>query len=515
MDEQHNYDCTGRLLALEGTSCPPTRRSLLYGLSAFVTHSFISGCAGGNPGSQSATSTSTNAPSAPTTPTVPQPPTSSSSPIDAYVLVGPATSRVIGAGFAGLSYEKAAMVDHLFAEQNTNLIGLFQLLGKSVLRIGGNTVDETIWNPNGIGKQAGIVAPSDIDTLAGFLNATQWDVLYGINMAQSTPQLAADEIAYAVKTLGSRLAGIELGNEPDLYGGNYFPAWNYSDFAARWELFASEILANNPGVPLTGPTLALASNISTWTVPFIASQGHQLSLITQHFYRGNGLSPSSGIAELISADPALIAMEAQLAPLAASSGIPYRVAETNSFYNGGAAGVSDSYASALWILDHLFNIAQGGSVGANLHGGNLGSVYTPIADNNGIVMEVRPEYYGMLLFTMMGQGTLLQTSVSTALQDVTAYAVKGLSGALNILINNKDATQNLAVTIDCNQQINAVTLQLLTGPALNSTSGVAIQGANVSLDGSFSPQSPYTISVSGTRITCQVSAFSAAFIAVS
>jgi hypothetical protein len=54
---------------------------------------------------------------------------------------------VIGPAFAGLSYEKAQMANPFFSPQNANAIELFRLIGPSLLRIGGNSVDRTTWMP--------------------------------------------------------------------------------------------------------------------------------------------------------------------------------------------------------------------------------------------------------------------------------------------------------------------------------------------------------------------------------
>jgi hypothetical protein len=90
-------------------------------------------------------------------------------------------------------------------------------------------VDKHVWTPNGPGRTAGQIAPSDVDSLAAFVKAAGWQCLYGVNLAgvstgATTPALAADEVAYAAQQFGSSLLGIEIGNEPDLYGypGNYF-----------------------------------------------------------------------------------------------------------------------------------------------------------------------------------------------------------------------------------------------------------------------------------------------------
>jgi hypothetical protein len=51
------------------------------------------------------------------------------------------------------------------------------------------------------------------------------------------------------------------------------------------------------------------------------------------------------------------------------AGIPWRMSETATLYGGGKPGVSDSFASALWVLDYLFVLARFGAAGANLQTG--------------------------------------------------------------------------------------------------------------------------------------------------
>jgi hypothetical protein len=167
------------------------------------------------------------------------------------------------------------------------------------------------------------------------------------------------------------------------------------------------------------------------------------------------------------------------------------------------------------VIDHLFNIALGGGVGANLHGGGDGTGYTPIADDEGVVVEARPEYYGIKLFTLAGTGTLQSTTVSASGLNVTAYAVKSANGGLNLIIVNKDSTQNLSLTVDCGQAVSSATLLEMTGPALDATSGVLIQASAIGQDGSFTPEAPFSLTASGSSLNCYVSALSAVLISVS
>jgi hypothetical protein len=415
--------------------------------------------------------------------------------------------------FVGLSYEKSKLSQPLFSGSNANLIGLFKRLGNGVLRIGGNSVDETNWTPNGAGQTSGQTAPSDVDALAAFISAVGWPVLYGVNLAQSTTALAAAEVAYAAKALGKNLLGIEIGNEPDLYAGHYFPAgWAFSNYLTLWQSFASAIQAQTPGVPLTGPVTAYNAS---WFTSFAQAEAKDIVLLSMHYYRANGQSPTSTIELLVSYPDTNL--QNDLAPLntaAHAAGVPFRMAETNSFYNGGAPNVSDAYASSLWVIDHLFTIVQGGSVGVNLHGGGNGDGYTPIADNDGVVVEARPEYYGLLLCALAGQGPLLGTTINAGSLNTSAFTVQNSASQLSLIINNKDTTQNLQFTVTCPNNVESATLQVLTGPSLSATSGVTIQGSPVNPDGTFAPQSPYGLTVSDETFTGYVPAASAVLISV-
>lgn len=417
----------------------------------------------------------------------------------------------------GLSYEKLAITYNYFHSSNHNLIALFRRLGAGVLRIGGGSVDRLLWTSSSSGSHAQITS-TNIKDLAGFLQATGWLCLYGVNLATSTSILAAEEAGFAALTLGSNLLGIEIGNEPDEYGvaGNYFTGnWTFQDFLSRWYSFRSAIIQAAPHIPITGPVTGGGNHISSWTLPFgQAVTQSELTLLTQHYYRSSGASSTSTAAFLISPDKQLTTELATLDAGARQLGIPYRLSECNSFSNGGAPGVSDSYASSLWVIDFLFDAAVGGATGINMHGGGQGPGYTPIADDSGAVIGARPEYYGLLLFSLIGSGTLLQTQLSAGGIEATAYAVRTASGGLKIMLVNKDPRQNLLINIQANQRVETASLQTMTGASLSATSGVTIQGAEVNNDGSFAPASPTALIPSATRTNCYVPPLSAVLISI-
>jgi len=489
------------------------RRSFLQGATTFAYVSLLAGCTPG------ATTVMSNYPS----PLLNAQPTPLGPITAASLTVGAATSGSIGSGFAGFSYEKKTLAEPLFTASNTGFVSLFKLLGPGLLRIGGNSVDQMVWTPGGPGRTSGQVAPSDVDALAAFVKAAGWQILYGVNLGgaatgATTPALAAAEVAYAVQAFGSSLLGIEIGNECDLYGdpgGSYAGNWSVAKFETLWKQFRTAIVASSPNVAITGP--ASASNldgITQWDIPFGEYvTKSEINLLTQHYYRDNGSLPSSTAAFLISPDTTLVSFLALLQAGAQQIGVPFRITECNSFYGGGSPGVSNSYAASLWVIDFLFNCAQGGAVGVNFEGGDY-TDYSAITNAGGTVLQVLPLFYGIYLFTLVGQGTLLQTQLTVGGLNVTAYVVQTAAGGTNIVIVNKDPTQNLSMNIQIPHASTSATLLAMTGPSLASTTGVAIQEASINVDGSFSPIPPYTLTANGKQVSCYVPALSAVLVSI-
>jgi hypothetical protein len=490
--------------SVENSSVSLTRRRLLQGAASLAASSLLPGCGYNSP--------YTNRPLPGEGLLLPAGPI-----IEGSLTVGAASIGTIPPRFMGLSYEKFTMNYGYFHPSNHSLIGLFRRLGAGVLRLGGGSVDTLLWTSDATGTHTQITA-ADIEGLAGFLEATGWLCLYGVNLITSTPALAAEEVAAVVSALGENLLGIEIGSEPDEYAttqtfldGN----WTYSDFFDLWSSLRSAIVQVAPQVPITGPATGGGNHITTWTFPFGQMlTSSELVLLTQHYYRESGASTTATASFLVSPDPQLTAELATLNAGAQQLGIPYRISECNSFANGGAAGVSDSYASSLWVIDFLFDVALGGATGVNMHGGGNSSGYTPISDDSGAVIEARPEYYGLLLFSLAGPGDLLQTSLLAGTVDATAYAVRSANGGLNLIVVNKDTLQNLVLTVETGQSIETATVQIMAGPSLTALSSVTIQGATVKSDGSFEPAIADALTPVGTRTTCTIPALSAGLISI-
>ncbi|HTI02390.1 MAG TPA: hypothetical protein VL752_15685 [Acidisoma sp.] len=408
----------------------------------------------------------------------------------------------IGRPFVGFSYEKSQMSGGFFSSGNEVLVRLFNDLGPGILRIGGNSVDKTFWQPGAPASRSGAVTEADVDALGTFLAATGWTVLYGLNLARNTPAGAAQEAAYAARILGPHLYAFEIGNEPDAYSlnGTRPATYTYRDFLVEWGAFADSVSRAAPQVMLSGP--ASAWHEASWTEPFAGDESRRITLLTQHYYRANGLSPQSTLALLLAGDPALPGLLAGLREASTRAGLPlgYRLTEANSFYDGGAPNISNTFGAALWALDFLFIAAACGASGVNLHGGGAAPGYTPIADDGRTVIQIRPEYFAMLFFTLVGEGKLVHAAQRLGRLAVSTYLVQKGSQR-RLLIANKDPLEGVNIVLPEDFISEGIEVTRLSAPSLTSTQDVTINGESPSNTGVW-PRSPHRMErlKPGTRV---------------
>ena len=202
-------------------------------------------------------------------------------------------------------------------------------------------------------------------------------------MKTSSPAVAEDEAATRPRRSGSALYGFEIGNEcgplhdrsPRRPPVDLTPS-SRSGAPSRPRSAQARPARRSPG-PRPHRSLRRRG-----PCPSPRRRGREILLLTQHYYRANGQLATSTID--CSSDPT------RPSPPSSRPSRPrrprtrhpegYRCSECNSFYNGGAPGVSDAYGTALWAIDFLFTNAGYGSSGVNFHGGGDGTGYTPIAD---------------------------------------------------------------------------------------------------------------------------------------
>lgn len=390
--------------------------------------------------------------------------------------------------YTGLSYESAQLANPaFFAAKNTELIRLFRELGaQGVLRIGGSTSEYTAFTTEELKGEppleiAGPGLPANdygdtpitvraIENLRAFLDATGWTCLYGLNTGRGTVERAAEEAFHVHKILGPKLLALQLGNEPDAWRNRYRGAtWSYEDYWKEWLVTRKAVLARVPDAKFAGPDV---SNKMAYVTGFAADakkSAPEVALLTSHYYTmGPAGKPGMTIDRMLAADPKLERDMATIMEAARGAGLPYRMCEGNSCWNGGQEGVSDTLASALWAADTMLHFAALGSVGMNLHGGGFGH-YTPIAGSPSKGFTRRPAFFGMVLAREFFGAALVESKLECANDRVRAYAaVKG--GAKMVMVVNKTDEQ-VTVKMPLSRAHEVLTL---SGPAMDAKDGATI-----------------------------------------
>ncbi len=405
--------------------------------------------------------------------------------------------------FLGLGFEIPVMADPDLADPV--LLRLLSNLGSGSLRFGGSSVENTVWSPDNAAAAAADfqLTPARVDRVFTLARQIGWRVTVAIALARFDSAAAAAEAAYLVGSGGDALLGVEIGNEPNLYGvqGLRSGAWNVDSLAAEFDAYAAAILARAPATPLVAPATWCTGG-GAWFTEFLDRRHARIAFTSHHFYPMGRTAPAGSpeeatVANMLSAE--LMARSRACVDSAAASaesrGLPLRVDETNSAYGFGQPGVSDVFASALWGLDYLFTVAEVGvagvnvQTGTNLEGGlSCAGVYLPVCDSETGFIP-RPLYYAMLMFHQAAVGRLVPVQVTGSDEtDVVAHAAVAVDGKVRLTIINKgDVTPvEASITLVPGMSPAQTTVLRLSAKSLLSQT-VTLGGSAVGKDGSWSP----------------------------
>jgi hypothetical protein len=430
-----------------------------------------------------------------------------SDPPSLYVSVddGP-TGPARPAGFLGLSFEYSALEAYTGADPTALDPVFVQLLRNLapnpgqpvVLRIGGNSTDTTWWPVKGMSRPPGVrfaLTPTWLAAVRSLTTAVPARLIMGVNLAAGRPRVAAAEAQAFLTGIGrSSVSDFELGNEPDVYG--VFPWYTRRHVhvfarAAGYDLpaFIGQLThwqASLPGLPLAGPALAELPWLSG--LPTLLAADPRLHVVTIHRYalRGCATNPSSpsypSIANLLS-DRASAGVAGPIAPYVAaahSRGVQFRVDELNSAALAGClgrAGVSNTFASALWMLDTLFNLADVGVDGVNVHSlpGAGYELFTFRRSARGWQAFVHPDYYGMLMFAQAFPAGARLLPVRAPGGPVKVWATRALDGHIRVTLINKDSHPH-RVELQLPPSNAPAELEWLRAPSASATAGVTLGG---------------------------------------
>jgi hypothetical protein len=420
-------------------------------------------------------------------------------------------SQPVKAGFLGFSIEFQAL--RKYTGLNPNRINpVFEALvqglsggGAPAIRIGGDSSDVTWLPAPGIRKPPGV----SFDLNRGWFETTRELVatlgarlIFGLNLAGNEPRLAAAEARAVLRRIGRPgVQALEIGNEPNVYpvvpwfhtaAGRPVPArppdYSFGAFAGDFRRAARAL----PSGPLAGPAYGIgpSSNHGPWidNLPGLIRAYPRLRVVTIHRYplRNCSVAPpspeyptirhlltpfaSSGLALGIAGDVAT----------AHRAGRLFRLDELNSVACRGKRGVSDTFASSLWALDVLFNLARVGVDGVNFH--TLPDAAYQLFSFRRVhgtwEAFVRPVYYGALMFAQaVAPGSRLQSVSSSRAGRVSAWAARAPDGRLSVVLINKSLSVPRTVGVAAPKGVRgASSVVWMRAPSIHARSRVTIGG---------------------------------------
>jgi hypothetical protein len=426
--------------------------------------------------------------------------------------------------FIGLSYESAILAGgDYFAPTNSSALGLIRSLGENgVIRIGGNTSERTVWGADRkpVAPANSVITPASIDRLAAALRVLGWKLIYGLNLARGSLAEGAEEAAYVANAVGANLPAFQIGNEPDGFGGwtGVRPAsYDVSAYLAEWRTFHASIRARVPGALFAGPDVSGATD---WVAAFAQAMPEGLVLLTYHYYAdGPAGAPHVSLPKLLQSNRQLPPLLERLAQYSRRYRLPYRIVETNSIYDEGQPGVSDTLGAALWGLELMFQVAAAGGAGVNFHGGvhnrraSDDKAYTPIA-RSGDRYRAMPLYYSMLMFAQAARGTLVPARLASDTSGLKTFALRAPEGTLRVCLINQNVARDERVAIDPGRKFTVASMLRLAGPAIDATAGMTLGGASIDDFGRWAPPMSEEVRLTDYEIIVNVPAASAALVSL-
>ncbi len=403
--------------------------------------------------------------------------------------------KTIPSDFTGLSWEHWSLTRlNDINKNNIVLMNLVKNLGRNgVLRVGGTTSEYLYWT-NGYRTAAtsklDSITKDDVQNYFEFAKAVGWKTIYTLNARSNATKSSVQEAAFILQISDSNLLAFAYGNEPDGFidHGWQPSTYNWTNYHDAYHQLYNDIVALGKTVAFVGPDASW--DTGNWVVPFSRSyMGSKMKLLTQHYYMmGPAWDPSVTLPRLLNDDPKLGQQAEAMRNAASQSRIPgYRITETNSVWGGGTKRISNTFGSALWAVDVMYDLVLRGCAGVNFHGGwfvQAPTNYSAIDfDSTTNKYYAHPIYYGMMLFNLASEGKAVPVAMSKqSAINLKTYAVIGKDSSVNIIAINKDFTKAGFITVNGVPGYSKTLVTRLNGPSMDALSGVTL-GENMVNDG--------------------------------
>jgi hypothetical protein len=432
--------------------------------------------------------------------------------------------------FLGLSFELSSLGQLGALATHGDLVALLRAFGPGLLRFGGVSADTRVaWTEGRAVRPAwasSVLGPGELRLLAQLATRTGWHVLLTLGLAHYNARAAAREVAAAKRALGPWLSGIEVGNEPDAYEHHRLRPlpWTSAQYAEQVAGYRHAIARVARDVAIAGPDASGSHAFADWGASEVRSV--RPALLTGHHYPlGCAATPPPSIERLLSVRVRReeAASLARYMSVSRRSGIRLRLDEANSVSCGGVAGVSNTFASALWAVSYIAKTMAAGVSGINLHG-NPGrcSGYSPLcaatpARLTAGALVAQPEWYSLLLASRLIGERPVRTKVATPHPNLSVTGLLGPHRRLQFVIIDDEppGRDPTALSLHVGGHYRAASVLSLTAPGPAATSGVQLGGNAVARDGTWhAPADLPQIPVRGGAVGLTLAPSSAALVTV-
>ena len=372
-----------------------------------------------------------------------------------------------------------------YPQPDQRLVNAIRGAGLKLLRFpGGTEADLSVFDRTNTlewhqtsGAYTRVLRADFLDAFITLCRQTGADPLIVVNARIEDAAMAADIVRYCNVEKGYGVRYFEIGNEPELYSGDYrLTAEQYSE---RYAAYAAAMRAVDPSIQLLGSASSQPIYREQWVGKLLETNGNTVSAATIHWYpmvgeqatpshpcypsvehllhydaQANGYAGNEwhqngaiSYAELFvkTAENSLTALRDRYAANA-------RIGLTElSPVTGGdnGAGLSDTAANALWFADVLGRLASNGVSFVTqflLQGDQEYAMVDGYSAEQ--PFQLRPVWYAYVMYQRYF-GDLLYASASEDEQKLTIWASgdSGDSSKLKLMVVNKTADEDLDAVI--------------------------------------------------------------------
>src|SRR6185437_4536891 len=105
-------------------------------------------------------------------------------------------------------------------------------------------------------KEVTIINHKDLVKLKEFAQATNWKIMWGLNLGTGSKEEATQEAVAVSNTLGNYLHSFQIGNEVDLQSNYHRKYNNFQSYFSDFLDYKAAILYRLPNAVFSGPDVA-------------------------------------------------------------------------------------------------------------------------------------------------------------------------------------------------------------------------------------------------------------------